>query len=444
MTGTTAMEIPDHEVVTRRRQFRMKKERSENKKNKKDQKKQEKETKQQEKQDKKKAKEMAKAEKAKKKEEEKAQKKKEKKAAKEAEKEEKLKNKKKGRTAKEKTEQGKTASVKKTPKGKKEKKVTEIPEIAQEQCQKHPASTTTEEIHEAVQPAECEGSISQPQTPLPESRVGSPVNSKSGKMKRFKRVSSFWKSGLAPCVLEDRLNQATSDQEKDEEGEDDQAKVDEASGKDESAGDTGTKTGKDTDETAEVEKKTQKKKEQDSGDKTKSKKTGSKSKKQPKKKSTEKKTCKGEKRKADEKQKTKKESETKTKERKPKVPKVPKEEPPANQAAKGLILETIKECATSHCTHPSFLTPSFPDVQCSTYWTRNAVGVKIPKKFVTDKLESKPKSKGKKGTGNMSQVAYFGGPQCKCAYPALITAGIFASRMHWDQKIISQQHVLPI
>ena len=416
----------------------MKKERTEKKKDDKVKRQTEKETKLKEKQDKKTAKETAKAEKAKKKQEEKERKKAEKEEKKKAEKDAKKAKKTTGRTAKEKIDGRKTGNVKKTRKGKAERKEEpKPPKISKDECQHDdPPTPPTVEYAPAAQPEDLQGSNSQHETPLPEPKKTSPV--KSRQMKRLKRMCSSWKHGLPPCMLDETAQ--------DDRCENECEVKDECEAKDECE-DEGAETGT-TDKTTDLKDsepaKRKKRKNEDCEEESKVKATkeakGTKSKKAEK--VEKKKTGIKGGTKAD--QTLEKTSKTrKTKEKKQKAPKVEYE---VNLPAKGLIIETLKECQNTNCTHPNFVVPTLPLVQCSTYWTRAAVGVKIPGKFKGDEVPKTKKGRKseksdevpKSGKGRKTekkdldwcQVAYFGGPTCPCTYAAWVTAGIYVSRMH--------------
>ena len=428
----------------------MKKERAEKKKDDKVKKKTEKEMKLKEKEDKKKAKEAAKAEKAKKKQEEKDKKKADKaemkKKAKKGEEnakkekakkgEENVSKEKSGRTAKGKLDERKTGSVKKTRKGKTERKEgPKSPKISMDECQcDDPPTPPTVEFAPAAQPEDLQGSNSHHEAPLPEPKKISPV--KSRQMKRLKRMNSSWKQGLPPCMLDEGAQDDRCENEcraKDEcEAKDEREAKDECA-KDECE-DEGAKTGS-TDKTVDVKGSepvgTKKRKNENVEGEIEVKATQTKKVKGTKSKKAEKveqqqKTCtKGGTKTAQKVEKTRKTRETK--EKKQKAPKVEYE---VDQAAKGLIIETLKECQNTNCTHPSFVVPTPPSIQCSTYWTRCAVGVKIPGKFLGDEKPKRKGSKSEKKGADWCQVAYFGGPTCPCTYAAWVTAGIYVSRMH--------------
>ena len=378
----------------------MKKERAQTKKDEKEKKKQTADEKIKLKADKKAAKELAKE--AKKKEKEDA--KQAKKAAKKKEKEEAKKT--KGRSAKDKTAERMTKGGKKKEQGKKAGK-EETPDVAKDEPQLSELSPTREDASEMLQP----------EAPEPNTKQISPV--KSRQMKRLRRLASSWK--ISPTRKQQDLQEDQEvaadegEEEKDPEDDDgDQARME-------------TKEPSDL-ENAGEKKMTKKKiaskrKMNDSGDKTGGKKKKMKEEKPSKKNETD--------------------SKTKAAKVSKKVPKKPKSEEgskaakktspkkkialAANQAAKALAIETLKECKTSNCTHPSFVRPNNgKNIQCSTYWTRNAVGVKVARKFFQN-----DKAKGK----GMSQVAYFGGPECPCTYASWIMAGIFVPWMHHRESI---------
>ena len=97
----------------------------------------------------------------------------------------------------------------------------------------------------------------------------------------------------------------------------------------------------------------------------------------------------------------------------------PKVEVPVDEPAKAVLLETLKECDSSNCTHPSFVHPQPTNgISFSTYWTRNTVGLKVASRFLNNR-----KAKG----NGWSQIAYFGN-KSPCAYASLVAAGIYVSR----------------
>lgn len=118
---------------------------------------------------------------------------------------------------------------------------------------------------------------------------------------------------------------------------------------------------------------------------------------------------------------------------KPKQSRKKKSEPaeiiPVNDVYKGLALETLKECKSSHCTHPSFQYPEMPAGSwVSPYWTRNAVGVLVTKRLVKNAPSPKAASKERKtNTEARRNIAYFSG-KTTCAHTNFVLAGIFVSR----------------
>lgn len=98
----------------------------------------------------------------------------------------------------------------------------------------------------------------------------------------------------------------------------------------------------------------------------------------------------------------------------------PKQPVAIDPVVKGMVVETLKECDRSHCTHPSFVLPKAPEGgSIMPYWSRNAVGVLVAKRFVENK---------RKGKQPMCQIAYFGGSS-PCPYSNYILAGIFVSSL---------------
>lgn len=86
------------------------------------------------------------------------------------------------------------------------------------------------------------------------------------------------------------------------------------------------------------------------------------------------------------------------------------------------VIGVLEECHTSNCVHPSWESISYDKkvFSVSTYWTRNAVGVKVARKHL-------PKNGGK-GKGKWSQVAYFGG-ETTCIYSNMFLAYKFVTCM---------------
>ena len=112
-----------------------------------------------------------------------------------------------------------------------------------------------------------------------------------------------------------------------------------------------------------------------------------------------------------------------------------------SQLTKGMVLEVLKECKSSNCTHPSFVMPQpGSGIYIMPYWSRNHAGVLVPRHFV--KNPRKPsnataKSKTRKDRG--SQVAYFSN-DAPCAYSNLLLAGVYVSCRCWG-GIFSGFHI---
>lgn len=99
----------------------------------------------------------------------------------------------------------------------------------------------------------------------------------------------------------------------------------------------------------------------------------------------------------------------------------PKKVYDVDETAKDLALETLKECQSSGCCHPSFKAPDqITGVSYSPYWTRKALGVKVDRRFL--------QSKKAKGSGQ-AQIAYFGSAS-PCTYASWTVAALFVSRWH--------------
>jgi hypothetical protein len=93
-----------------------------------------------------------------------------------------------------------------------------------------------------------------------------------------------------------------------------------------------------------------------------------------------------------------------------------------------LVQQVLLDCKATNCVHPTWETLTFDakTYQLSVYWTRKAVGLKMPKALLQGKLTSK-RSKKAKGKSNWAQVQYF---SCKtsCVYSNLLLAYEFVSR----------------
>ncbi len=106
--------------------------------------------------------------------------------------------------------------------------------------------------------------------------------------------------------------------------------------------------------------------------------------------------------------------------RKPKAAKV-SEDILIDPDAKGLVMEILQECRDSECTHPSWELPAYDKnlMALSIYWSRFAVGIKMPPKYAS------PKSKkdSKKST-KWNQIAYFSCNTC-CPYSNIALARLY-------------------
>ena len=100
-----------------------------------------------------------------------------------------------------------------------------------------------------------------------------------------------------------------------------------------------------------------------------------------------------------------------------------------NPVVRDLVHSVLVECKSSHCTHPTFEHPNpGNEIYVMPYWSRNHVGVLVPKCYVKNPRRSSssanPKSKPRKDRG--SQVAYFSN-ETPCGYTNLLLAGAFVS-----------------
>ena len=327
------MEVPDHDVVTRRKQFRSKKDKADKKKAKKDQKKAEK--------DKTKQKGDGKQTK-------------------------------KGRTAKEKLEDQKKTTEK-------TKKNLRAKDRAGENAS--PSSSK-------IPPASLD--VPAPAASKVSSSKSSPV---SRKMKRLRRMST------AKACMGVKVG---TDAEAIEGAECQEVEMQPPSN-------------------AEKKKKKQEKK-TDAGNTTKKKTKGQSS--------TQKasKASKGGKKNGSPEKKKKVSGETKSAKRSRKV----KEGIAVDQKVKDLILKTLTECQSSHCTHPSYVAVEVDGLDNSIYWSRKAVGVKIDRNLL-----SNPKAKGK----GKAQIAYFGG-KTPCTYSNMVLAGLFVTRLGLVNHISISNHLI--
>lgn len=105
---------------------------------------------------------------------------------------------------------------------------------------------------------------------------------------------------------------------------------------------------------------------------------------------------------------------------KPKVAKV-SEEFSIDSDAKALVIEILQECRDSECTHPSWELPAYDKnlMALSIYWSRFAVGIKMPPQY------SSPKAKKcTKKSNRWNQIAYFSCPTC-CPYSNIALARLY-------------------
>ena len=109
-----------------------------------------------------------------------------------------------------------------------------------------------------------------------------------------------------------------------------------------------------------------------------------------------------------------------------------KEPVPVDETVKKLVRHTLDECKATNCCHPSFKWPELgKSVELSTYWSRHAVGVKVdqaPTKASAKQRGNTNQKKQKAKGGCKRQVAYFAMPTT-CTYSNLVLAGLFAPCM---------------
>ena len=93
-----------------------------------------------------------------------------------------------------------------------------------------------------------------------------------------------------------------------------------------------------------------------------------------------------------------------------------------------LVQQVLTDCKSTNCVHPTWENMAFDakTYQLSVYWTRKAVGLKMPKELLQGRKASK-RSRKAKGTSKWAQVQYF---SCKtsCVYTNLLLAYEFVSR----------------
>ena len=331
------IEIPEHEVATRRKQFRMKKRRRDVKQKKKAEKQVEKERKMAEKQAKKDARNLKKQESAKKKQE-KQDKKEQKQKDQQAKKEEKKKGQK--------------------------RKTDDI------NAQEIPVETTTTdaEVNAAEQHAH------KPESPSPLKPAGKNRKRKSRGMTRLKKYGAALK---VPVKVGGKEEGGVEEAQKETEA----PKDSKGTKRSVTCAEKPTKPVKDTKHAKESPKKKQNK--NGSKEKTSAKKT--------------------------------------------------KEVVQPDDDIKKMVCSTLAECRDSHCCHPKFQWPELDPSKAalSVYWSRSAVGIKVPKENCKGgKKANAKKAKAQKG---MSQVAYFGLPT-SCTYTNILLAGKWVSCWHSMKK----------
>ena len=90
-----------------------------------------------------------------------------------------------------------------------------------------------------------------------------------------------------------------------------------------------------------------------------------------------------------------------------------------NQEMKNQVIQTLKECKSTNCTHPSVKMIRKPHVDIEPYRTRNACGIKVARSFFSS---DKAKGSGK------AHVTYFSG-QTPCFYSNFKLAELWVSRL---------------
>ena len=106
---------------------------------------------------------------------------------------------------------------------------------------------------------------------------------------------------------------------------------------------------------------------------------------------------------------------------KPKRTRAPRKIDPScvNQEMKNQVIQTLKECKSTNCTHPSVKMIRKPHVDIEPYRTRNACGIKVARSFFSS---DKAKGSGK------AHVTYFSG-QTPCFYSNFKLAELWVSRL---------------
>ena len=399
VAGEDSVNIPEHEIVTRRRQFRMKKERAEAKREKKVAKK----IADQEKKELKIAKKTARDEAKKAKEDAKEQAK----AAKQS------------RKSKEKSAAEKAKDRKTKKKGEKESKHAQsTEEMGEVSCQaEDPPAAEIDENPEASTPEDVQ--VTLPAGGFHETIPEVPVQSR--KMKRLRHLSAGWKANDVDSAAQASMEIPETPTSKPKK----MAKITQKKKKYpkdvETEGHEDASTPKEAIKNEDVDTKEAKKEKRDKTKAGKAKKEKAddtcKEKSRSKKSSTSKEgKSKDEELKSKGAKASKKKEAAKTSAGRTRKPKV---EVPVDEPVKALLLQTLKECESSHCTHLSFEQPPPTNgLSFSTYWTRNTVGLKVARRFLQDK-----KAKGK----GFAQIAYFG-HNSPCTYASWVAAGIYVSR----------------
>ena len=385
-TGEDGVSIPDHEVMTRRKQFRLKKDRAEAKRQQKEEKKIEKRKKKDEKEAKRVAKEAEKAAKA---------------ASKKA--------------AKSSTKQaGRKASDKLNERKEKPSKSSSSKTKPKKEASKHDVQ---EELTPDVRPAV------------------------SRQMKRLKKYSKAHDSEKIEQSVDDNNTDPNDNSheekhakqknmtdpptcQKDEKDGQDEHGMDQQAEEKQEKGKRSRKTAaksKANPEAGEAEEKTSKKKQEKpekAGAKAKAKSRARKAKEESKEddKTEEARTEKKTTRKRASKQ-TEKDPETAKKTRT--VRRMVETE--VDESCRDQVLVMLKECATTRCTHPTWKRIRTKEVDVEPYMTRSACGVKVERRFFKD-------NKKAQGTGK-AHVTYFSG-KTHCPYSNHVLGGLWVSRLH--------------
>ena len=425
--GPSAVEIPEHEVITRRKQFRMKRDRAQEKRTKKDQKDKDKAAKKDGKQEKK----GKKAEPKKKAKEEGGKSK--------GSSKDKVPSKSKGRSSAEKAKERKKVQESGAKPKRQTRKTSTKPKELEVLASEEPEVLDAQALPDAQPevPATSsevpEGATTVPEeAPVDDRRGTAPVD--SGKLKKLRKMQSSWKEWTPP--KEDRESHDGEKTVEKDDGKDDEEKDgDHDKTPAEEPKKRKTKAKKE-DEKVEIASKKGRGRKTEKTEKTERKKNKRTSKKEGSEKVGK---SKGSKEKA--KRATKEDKEGNGKKSKKAEPKkAPKRAPkakavyPIDEAAKDLALKTLQECKDSNCCHPSFKTPTtVTGIDLSTYWSRNAVGVKVERRFLQNK---KAKGAGK------AQVAYFGS-RSPCAYASLAIAGLYVSGSQYVAVLGYQGWVQP-